>query len=894
MGWSKFFRRRRWDEERARELQTYLELETAENIDKGMPADEACATAQRKLGNSTLVREEIYRMNSFGFLETLWQDIRFGARMLRKSPGFTITAALTLALGIGANTAIFSMVDWLVFQKLPVHDPKALTFLTFTRTGPVRNDSQFSVPEYQQITEECGTQFDGMAAAAFGASSGGQTGPDGLTFQGKTLPVQTYFVTGNFFSVLGLQPALGHFFTTQDSITPGADPVVVLAWDYWQSRFHGNPEMLGKSVAINGHAVTIIGISPKGFVGPAPAVHMQAYLPLNMLVIDAGTPNDFLQKADTRPLNIFARLKPGVSAEQMSAVLNTVSLHVLARYPRPDETPIGMRANPLRPPGMVTSNGVNPLVRTAVLFFSLGILILVLACVNVANLLLVRSTSRRSEMAVRAALGAAQGRLVRQLLTESLLLSLLGCCAGIATGLFATRLLNSVRFPSAFPLAFDFRFNWLVFAGALSAALLSSLVAGIAPAMQSAKATINNVLRDTGRSLTSRRQRLRNAMVVIQVAGSLGLLIIAGLFTRSLQSAQHADLGFDPHQVSNLTVDANQIGYSQAKGEAFYKSLLESTRALPGVESASLAAILPMGDTSIGGEILVPGIQPAKGQPHPSALYNTVTPGYLQTMRIPLLRGRDFEERDTATAPRVAVINQSMADKYWPHQDPLGHEFSVPQDPSHPIQIIGVMRNIRLVDPYSPMEPTYFVPLAQHYFPTVTLQVRSANAEIVRQLLALIDSIAPAMPVYAGTMTESLNGVNGLFLFRLGATLTGVLGGLGLILAVVGVYGVMSYSVSQRTHEIGIRMALGAQRSQVLALVGRQGILVVIAGLAIGLLPAFAISQLIQDFLIGISPTDAMTYTAIPILLAMVAMAACFIPARRATQVDPMLALRNE
>jgi predicted permease len=890
----RFLRRRHWDAERARELQAHLEIETAENVAKGMSPEEARTAAHRKLGNPTLVREEIYRMNSFSFIETLWQDIRYGARMLRKSPGFTIVAVITLALGIGVNTAIFSMVDWLLFQQLPVHDPKALTFLTFTRTGPVHNDSQFSFPEYQQIAEECGAQFDGMTAAAFGGSSTGQTDPDGLTFQGKTLPVQTYFVTGNFFSVLGLQPALGHFFTTQDGMTAGADPVAVLAWDYWQSRFHGDPEMIGKSVAINGHIVTIIGISPKGFVGPAPAVHMQAYLPLNMLVIDAGTPSDFLQKADATPINIFARLKPGVHAGQMSGVLNTVSQHVLARYPRPDETPNGMRAIPLRPPGMITFNGVNPLVRMAVLFFALGILILVLACVNVANLLLVRSTARRSEMAVRAALGAGQRRLVRQLLTESLLLSLLGCCAGIATGLLATRLLNSVHFPTLFALSFDFHFNWLVFIGALCAAVLSSLVAGIAPAIQSAKTSINNVLRDTGRSLTSRRQRLRNAMVVIQVAGSLGLLIIAGLFTRSLQSAQHADLGFDPHQVSNLTVDSNQIGYSQAKSENFYKDLLERSRALPGVQSASQAAIIPMGDTSIGGEIVIPGIHPAKGQSHPSALYNAITPGYFQTMRIPLLRGRDFEDRDSATAPRVAVINQAMADKYWPQQDPLGHEFSLPQDPKQSIQIIGVMRNIRLVDPYSPMEPTYFIPLAQHYFPTVTLQVRSPNAEIIRQLLPVIDSLAPSMPVYAGTMVESLNGVNGLFLFRLGATLTGVLGGLGLVLAIVGVYGVMSYSVSQRTHEIGIRMALGAQRGQVLALVGRQGIFVVMAGLAIGLLPAFAIGQLIQDFLVGISPTDAITYIAISALLAVVAMAACFIPARRATRVDPMLALRNE
>jgi putative ABC transport system permease protein len=909
MSFSRFFRRRHWDAERAHELQTYLEIEAAENIARGMSSDEARAAAHRKLGNSTLVREEIYRMNSIAFLETLWQDIRYGVRMLRKNPGFTITAALTLALGIGANTAIFSMVDWLLFQQLPVVRPQELTYLGFSLGGALHNDSQFSFSEYQQIREQCGKEFDGLSATADGGSSGGESGPDGMTYQGKTLPVQTFFSTGNFFSLLGLKPALGRFFTPEEGNIAGGDPIVVLAWEYWKSRFYGDSEIIGKIVAINGHPVTIIGVAPKGFVGPTPVFHMQAYLPLGMLVIDAGTSSGFLSAPNARPLMVLARLKPGTSIEQVKPALAIVGERLLKQYPRPDQmagngaiavpnTTGALHAIPLRPPGVMNGEGANPLAKVAAMFLTLGILVLLLACLNVANLLLVRATARQGEIAVRAALGAARNRLVRQLLTESLLLSFLGCTGGIVIGLAATRLMAHARFQTHLALSFDLRFSWLVFAFAFSVALLSGLVVGVAPALRATRTNLNAVLHESQRTSSGRKQRLRNILVVAQVAGALGLLIVAGLFTRSLQGVQHSNLGFDPNQVTNLTLDPNQIGYPKDKGQQFYRALLERVRALPGVESASLAAMVPMGDTEFGGPINIPEIETVKGQPRPSAVYNAISPSYFQTMRITIMRGRDLSDGDSATAPRVALINQAMAEKYWPRKDPLGRQFSEPEDPKHPIQIVGVVRNFRMIDPYSPIEPAYFVPLVQHYFPTQTLQVRSArgaSTTLMRDIIALVDTLAPSMPVYeANSMTQALNGLNGLFGFQVAASLTGILGGLGLILASVGVYGVMSYSIAQRTREIGIRMALGAQRGQILTIVGRQGLFVVAAGLAVGLLLAFAIGQLIQDFLVGISPTDAITYIAISVLLAVVAMTACLIPARRATRVDPMLALRNE
>jgi predicted permease len=573
-----------------------------------------------------------------------------------------------------------------------------------------------------------------------------------------------------------------------------------------------------------------------------------------------------------------------------------VGQHVLARYPRADEKTTGMRAVPLRPPGMMSGQDFNPLARTAIIFLTLGILVLMLACVNVANLLLVRATARQAEMAVRSALGAGRRRLIRQLLTESLLLALLGCAAGIIAGLVATHALTTIHFPTTLPLALDFRFNWFVFGGALLAAVVCSLIAGIVPAWQVARQDLNAVLHDSGRSLTSRRQRLRSLMVVVQVAGSLCLLIVAGLFARSLGSAQRADVGFATRSVANLTMDPNQIGYSEAKGQAFYRDLLQRVRALTGVESASLAAWVPMGDTQFGEKIDVPGIVPVKGQPAPSALFNAVSPGYFHTIGVPIESGRDIADSDSGSTQRVALINRAMAEKYWQGQDPLGHQFSASDDPKHPIQIIGVVRNFRMVDPYSPIEPIYFIPLTQHYFSTVTLHLRSAGPEsgVVRDVLPIVESLAPTMPVYASSMSEALNGLNGLFLFRLGAILTGILGTLGLVLAIVGVYGVMSYTVSQRTHEIGIRMALGAQRAQILSLIGRQGILVVAAGIVIGLLLAFAVGQLIRDFLVGIGPADATTYLLVSALLAAVAAAACLLPARRAVNVDPNTALRSE
>jgi predicted permease len=892
----RFFRRRRWDEERARELAAYLEIETADNVARGMSAEEARSAAHRKLGNATLVREEIYRMNSLGFIETFWQDIRYGARMLRKNPAFTAIAVLTLTLGIGANTALFSVVDWLILQQLPVQNPKELTYLGFSLGGALNNDVRMSFREFQQIREQSGDQFAGLSAAAFGGAAGGQSGPDGMTVDGNTRPVQTFFVNDNFFPVLGLKPAMGRFFALGEGNAAGKDPVVVLAWDYWQSRFHGEQQIIGRSVAINGHLVTIIGVAPKGFEGPTPALHMQAYLPLGMLVIDAGTAPDFLSRPDARPFLVLARLKHGSSVEQVRPALALIGERILKENPRPDEKAGALRAVALRPPMLASGEG-NPLGKFAAMLLVLGIFVLVLACLNVANLMLVRATLRRGEMAVRAALGSTHGRLVRLLLTESILLALLGCGGGIIVGLAATRLLRSLTFPTSLALSLDLHFNWPVFSFAFAVALIAGIVVGIVPALRASRSNVSAVLHESQRTSSGGRQRLRNILVTAQVAGAMTLLIVAGLFVRSLHGVQHTDLGFNPENVTNLTFDANQIGYPQLQGERFYRDLLQRVRELPGVESASLAAWLPMGDTEFGGRVDIPGFETPKGQPQPTAYFNAVTPDYFQTMGIPLLLGRDFSMNDSAKALHVAIINRAMAEKYFPGRDPIGRELLDPEHPKEPVQIVGIVQNFRMIDPYSPIDSAYFVPVAQRYFPTQTLQIRARgdSGSLTRSVTGLVDTLAPSMPVYGvGSMAQALNSMNGLYGFQLVAMVTGILGSMGLILAGVGVFGVMSYSISQRTREIGIRMALGAQRGQILKLVGRQGILVVASGIVVGFLLSFAVGKLIQDFLVGISSTDTVTYTIIALFLGAVAMAACFVPVRRALRIDAMLVLRNE
>ena len=823
----------------------------------------------------------------------LLQHLRYATRQLRKNPGFTAVAVITLALGIGANTAVFSMVDTLLLRSLPIRDPHSLTFLAFPRDAS-HFDPQFSGPELRQLRDQTRGIFSDVNAMVLEGLSSPTGQSDGLTVDGTTRPAQILFVTGNFFQMLGIRPYLGRFILPSEGNTPGGDPVVVLSYRYWKARFHGDASIINKAALVNGRPVTIVGIGPKGFLGPTPLIEMEAYLPLGMRTVETGGSTAFLADPGTRDLIIVARLAPGVSIERANAALALLGPQLAKQYPRPG-VGTALQARALRPPGLV--NGPNPLPALAGLFLILAGFVLALACLNVANLFLVRAAARQREVAVRAALGGSRAQIIRLLLGETVLLALLGAATGTVAGILALHSLRSAAAASDLPLVFEFPFNARIFVYSFCIAVSAAAVVGVLPALRVSSGNLSSILHEGGRSFTARRQRARRSLVAAQVGGSLALLIVAGLFVRSLQSAQHADLGFDPNHLLNVRLDPGEIGYTRGQGAEFYRQLLARTRALPAVQTASLAMSIPLGDNDQADEITIPGYVPQRGEDF-HVLYNAVSTDYFKTMKIALLRGRDLLDLDSESSPHVAVINQAMADRFWPHANPIGHSFLRRGDPQHTIEVVGIATNSRTEDVYSPYNSAFYVPSSQSYTSTQTLQIRTADPPnaVAPEVQRLVRSLAPTAPILSvRTMTEQVNnGAGGLLFFNLGAELTGILGIMGLTLALVGIYGVMAYAIGQRTQEIGVRMALGAKRTDILWMISRQGLAMVGSGMALGLVLALGVGRLVRDFLVGIGQTDPVTFLAVSVLLLISALAACYIPSRRATKVDPMVALRYE
>lgn len=806
--------------------------------------------------------------------------------MLTKNPAFAAVAILTLALGIGANTAIFSMADSLLLRPLPVRDASRLTMLAFRQKhGPLQN--VFSAAEYRDLRDQTSDILSNIIGYQFGL--------DGLNVDGKAERLVTNFVTGNYFSSLGIAPFLGRFILPSEGETYGADPVMVLSYTYWKSHFAGDRTVVGRKVTVDGHPITIIGVAPRQFHGLFSSAEPQAYLPLGMTSLEAY-PSDFMTNRAVRNIFALAWLRPGVAFPQARAALSVVARRMSEEYPRNDED-LSLEIYPeLR--SRPTPDPKNTVSMVAGLFLTLAALVLVLACVNVANILLVRATTREREMAIRTALGAPRATLIRQLLTESILLALAGGVAGMLLGYWGTSAISSIRLNTDLPIRIDFGFDWRVFTYAFAAALATGLIVGIVPAIRASRSNLNNVLRQSGRGVVSGRSHLRNALVMAQVGGSLALLIIAGLFTRSLGQVQRTNLGFDPSHVVNLTMDPNEIGYSEEQGREFYRNLLARVRALPGVQAAATASSVPLGYYNNDDSLFIDGYESAPGHPPPKAGYAIISPDYFNTMKISLVRGRAFDDSDDPKRQYAAIINEAMAKRFWPNLDPIGRRFTMASDPKHTVEIVGIAKDARHEALTGTINPYFYVPAAQHYTGNAleTLQVRTTGdpLRIVPELERVIASLAPSLPVFdVNTMVQALYTLNGLLMYQFGAALAAALGVLGLVLAVVGVYGVISYAASQQTHEIGIRIALGAQPANILRMIFRHGLLIVGVGLAFGIVAAIAAAKVVGNFLI-VSATDPLTYFGVSFLLTAVALLACYIPARRAMKVDPMVALRYE
>jgi macrolide transport system ATP-binding/permease protein len=821
-------------------------------------------------------------------METILQDLRYAVRMLVKSPGMTAVAVLTLALGIGANSAIFSLVNSFLLRPMAVPHPEQIATLTYEQKDGTLQ-SNFSVPELQDIQRGAG--------AAFSDVFGYQIGTGGLTIGRETSPVTTNYVSGNFFSGFGLQPELGRLITENEGNVAETSPVAVLGWSCWKTRFGGDPNVVGRSILFDGKPVTVIGVVKREFHGPYSLLDTQVYLPLSMQLADSTTPRDFMVNRDSRYLVLFGRLRAGIDVTGAQPVLRVMSDQMAREYPK-SETGIVVEAFPERL-SRPYPDRQNTMLKIATLFLILAALVLVLACVNVANFLLVRATVRQQEMAIRSALGGSRGRLIRQLLTESLVLALAGGLAGVFVGMLASDLLGSVKLHTSFSVILDFQFDWRVFLYAFGLALATGLVVGVVPAWRASNGRMLQVMRDGGRTVTPSRSWLRNGLVVAQVGGSLMLLIIAGLMTRSLGNVRQMQLGFRAPGVLDFTMDPMEIGYGQARGIEFYKAVVERVRSVPGVKSASVAFSAPLGYYQNGDSVEVPGMELAKGEAPPPIGTNQVLPDYFKTMGIPVIEGRDFTYADTEDKPRVAIVNRAMAEQFWQKQNATGHEFTMVSDRAHSVRVVGIVENSRTTNLIGPVRPYAYVPLTQNYSSLATLQVRVENINAPEQMIGVvreqIASVAPSMPVFdVRPLLQAMDTLNGFLVFEMAAVLAGVLGALGLILAVVGVFGVISFSVSQRTHEIGIRMALGAETRSVLGMILRQGTVIIAAGLGLGILLAMVIARLVGAFLSGVSPYDPVTYIGVTAGLTVVAMVACYLPARRATRVDPMVALRYE
>jgi putative ABC transport system permease protein len=820
-------------------------------------------------------------------MENLWHDLCYAWRMLIKSPGFSIVAVLALGLAIGANTSIFSLFNGVMWRPLPVKDPQQLVVVATKQRGldfPI----PLSYPDFQDYRQ---------LKAVFSDMIGYVPDPVNLQAEGRPTRAWAELVTGNYFSVLGLEAARGRTFAADEGWVPGKDALIVLSYKYWETRFGGNPDIVGRSVQVNKHPFTIIGVAPERYHGAYYFLEPDFYIPVTtMSLLDPKSADD-LNKRGATYLRVLARLQPGRTPTQALAAAQPTDRRLAQEFPEShkDMSLLVIPELNARP-----EPGLGAFMSKAVwVFMSLAGLVLLIACANVANLILARANGRRKELAMRFALGASRGRMIRQLLTESVQLALCGGIVGLVFARWAAMALMSIRIPTDLPLRlFDLRVDWRVFAFSFLVALITGIVAGLMPALQSHRTDLADTLKVGGRSGggSTGHHRFRNALVVAQVAVSLLLLACAGFFIRSFQNSANVDMGFRVDHTLMMSVDLGLQGYSEERGQQFYKQISDRVKTLPGVRDASFAAYIPMGYENDIVNVYPDGQPVDNKSSAETSFHNQVQPDYFRAVGVHVIKGREFTEADSDTAPKVAIVNETFANKIWPGQDPIGKIFRTEKD-GPAIQVVGLTRTGKYTFLYETPQLFVYFPVAQRYVAAATLMVYSQDDPLrlvgpVRDQMQQLDGSLPVFDV--NTMEAHVEYGKPLLPARLGAMLVGAFGMLGLVLATVGVYGVVSYSVSQRTHEIGIRSALGAQRRNVLGMVLKQGMTMALIGTAIGIVLAFLLFRGLHSVLYGVASTDLVTLATVSSLLLAIAFVASYIPALRATQVDPVVALREQ
>jgi predicted permease len=814
-------------------------------------------------------------------METLLQDIRYGIRMLAKNPGFTAIAVLTLALGIGANTAIFSVVNAELLRPLPFREPSQLVRVASANARVHTVSGSVSYPDFADWRSQ-NHVFQNMAA--YVDSSFALTGIE----QPAHLAAAT--VSASMFDLLGVSPELGRGFSPEDD-----EPhhhVVILSHRLWKERFGGDPQIIGRVITLDNSAYTVVGVMPASFQyllqRETPAL-WSSFSPLRESTTDSPSMSD---QRDAHFLRAIARMKPGVTLAEAQANMDVIAASLAKQYPDTNKY-FGVHV-------VSEQEELTQSIRPALFVMMVAVgLVLLIACVNVANLLLARATSRTREIAIRSALGAGRQRVVRQLLTESFLLALMAGALGLLLALWGSAAL--VRFsPANLPRIAEIQMDGWVLAFTMGLSLATGMLFGLAPALQVSHANIVDALKEGALSATAGRGRhaLRSSLVIVQMAMALVLLVASGLLIRSLVHLQNVNPGFDPHNVMTSNVDLPDAKYTDAKKAQYFKDLMPQLNALPGVQSAAGIYPLPMGGDEIRTSFQVDGHPVAKSEePHTSL--RDITPDYFATMRIPILQGRDFRAQDEIASTPVVIINEALAHQAFPGENPIGKHImpEVGQGASEPVmrEVVGVVGNVKFRDLSDEWAPESYVPSAQISFGSLTLVVRtSQNAHsLAKPIAETVRSLDKDLPAYAPkTVEEYLNGT--IAQPRFNTYLLGIFAALAMLLTAVGLYGVIAYSVAQRTHELGIRMALGGRPRDMLRLIVGQGLRLAIFGVGIGLAAAFVLTHFLSSMLFGVSTADPISYLAVVTLLLVVVIVACYVPARRAMRVDPMVALRYE